>query len=171
MPRISVRAPPQRTAWLVDSFPARAPRTLRVPLHRSLRGRGWIASDPDTPWAFLFTVAPNVDALADFLSSVQAHLLAAVSLAFREDPNRLHLEARLLGDIRKDQVHRHVRALVSHVVIDHHERSPGLQHPGACEYQKSQFKEIVPDHANDAGVVNRPIVLAVIQIFENERQD
>jgi hypothetical protein len=44
-----------------------------------------------------------------------AHLLAAVAFADRQDPDRLHLEPGMLGDVGKYQIDRHGRTLVTNI--------------------------------------------------------
>src|SRR5262249_22584807 len=78
--------------------------------------------DPSIP-------SPYVDALAQLVSAVGAHLLAAVALAGGEHEDFLNGEAKTLRDVGEDQVHRDAGPSVADVVVDHEEQAAGFQHP------------------------------------------
>jgi hypothetical protein len=79
-------------------------------------------------WTLLSPFPPNVDALPDLLPPVKPHLLAAVSFATGQYPNRLDIKTSLFREIRKDEIYWDMRSLVSNIVVHHYEWRAFLKH-------------------------------------------
>lgn len=88
--------------------------------------------------------ASDVDALAQFIPVVLAHLLAAISLADRQNPDRFYLETRLLGDVRENQIYGHGRTFVVDIIVDHTQGGCGLERSNTGEDDESHRSELIP---------------------------
>src|SRR5690554_6787659 len=62
---------------------------------------------------------PNVNAFTQFCSSMNTHLLAAVSFSCIQSPYISYIESCCGGEIGKDQINRYFFSTISYIIIYH----------------------------------------------------
>src|SRR3989338_7039695 len=70
---------------------------------------------------------PHVDAFTQFLSAMHPHLLAAIALPRRQDPDLSHIETGMLRDPRENQINGDRNTGISHIIVDHDKRGTGFE--------------------------------------------
>jgi len=102
---------------------------------------------------------------------MHAHLLAAVALATRQDPNRLDFETHTFCEIRQYKINWNMSTLITDVVVDHYKRRAWLEHSAALEYHQGQFLEVVANHSWNTIIVQDFFFAAVLKILGYPRKD